>query len=210
MLMNVSPASAHIGQYCLKNQRTTMRTRSTTCVALVLTTSILLSCGSPPPQGEAAASASSAAPVGGGQSTVADDQSQKNVVGIAVGSKDHSTLVTAVKAAELVDALSNAGPFTVFAPTNAAFNALPAGTVEGLLKPEKKSDLQDILQYHVAVGVFKPEMLRDGQSLGMVNGGNVKFSVKDGAVMVNGAHIVATVPASNGLVCVIDKVLLPG
>ena len=146
----------------------------------------------------------------GGQSTVQDDQSQKNVVGIAVGSKDHTTLVTAVIAAELVDVLSNAGPFTVFAPTNAAFAALPAGTVEGLLKPEKKSDLQDILQYHVAVGVFKPEMLRDGQRLGMVNGGNVKFSVKDGQVMINDAHIVATVPASNGLVCVIDKVLLPG
>jgi len=147
--------------------------------------------------------------VGGGQSTVQDDQSQKNVVGVAAGSADHTTLVTAVKAAELVDALSNAGPFTVFAPTNAAFSALPAGTVEGLLKPEKKSDLQDILQYHVAVGVFKPENMHDGQSLGMVNGGNVKFSVKDGQVMINDAHIIATIPASNGLVCVIDKVLLP-
>lgn len=145
----------------------------------------------------------------GGQSTVVDDVSQKNVVGIAVGSADHSTLVTAVKAAELVDALSNAGPFTVFAPTNAAFDALPAGTVDGLLKPEKKADLQDILQYHVAVGVFKPEMLRDGQSLGMVNGDNVKFTVKDGQVMINDAKVIATVPASNGLVCVIDKVLLP-
>ena len=76
---------------------------------------------------------------------VKDDLSQKNVVGVAVGSPDHSTLVTAVKAAELVDALSNAGPFTVFAPTNAAFDALPAGTVEGLLEPAKKSDLQDVL-----------------------------------------------------------------
>jgi len=81
-----------------------------------------------------------------GQSGVQDDQSQKNVVQVAVGSKDHTTLVTAVKAAELVDALSNAGPFTVFAPTNAAFDKLPAGTVDGLLKPEKKEDLADILQ----------------------------------------------------------------
>ena len=72
-----------------------------------------------------------------GQSAVQDDQSQKNVVQVAIGSKDHSTLVTAVKAAELVDALSNAGPFTVFAPTNAAFDKHPAGTVEGLLKPDK-------------------------------------------------------------------------
>lgn len=177
--------------------------------ALALVTTVLLAaCGAPDPG--AAPPADATAPPAGGQSTVVDEQSQKNVVGIAVGSADHSTLVTAVKAAELVDALSNAGPFTVFAPTNAAFAALPAGTVEGLLKPEKKGDLQDILQYHVAVGVFKPEMLRDGQSLGMVNGGNVKFTVKDGQVMINDAHIVATVPASNGIVCVIDKVLLPG
>jgi uncharacterized surface protein with fasciclin (FAS1) repeats len=145
----------------------------------------------------------------GGQSTVQDDLSQKNVVGVAVNSKDHTTLVAAVTAAELVDVLSNAGPFTVYAPVNAAFDALPAGTVEGLLKPEKKADLQDILQYHVFVGVVKPEMIRDGQSLNMVNGSNVKFTVKDGKVMVNDATILASVPASNGIVCVIDKVLLP-
>ena len=76
---------------------------------------------------------------------------------IAVSSPDHSTLVEAVKAAELVDALSNAGPFTVFAPVNAAFDKLPAGTVEGLLKPDQKTNLQDILEFHVAVGVYKTE-----------------------------------------------------
>lgn len=157
---------------------------------------------------DASATLSAEAP-DGGQSTVQDDQSQKNVVGIAVGSADHTTLVAAVKAAELVDALSNAGPFTVFAPTNAAFDALPAGTVEGLLKPEKKADLQDILQYHVAVGVFKPAMLRDGQTLGMVNGSNAKITLNDGKVMINDAIIVASVPASNGIVHVIDKVILP-
>ncbi len=186
----------------------TLRTFQWSIALMGLTT--LLSCGENPAAATGSALEAAATPADGGQSTVVDEQSQKNVVGIAVGSADHSTLVTAVKAAELVDALSNAGPFTVFAPTNAAFAALPAGTVEGLLKPEKKGDLQDILQYHVAVGVFKPEMLRDGQSLGMVNGGNVKFTVKDGQVMINDAHIVATVPASNGIVCVIDKVLLPG
>ena len=82
---------------------------------------------------------------GGGQSAVKDDVSQKNVVQVAMGSKDHTTLVAAVKAADLVDVLSNAGPFTVFAPTNAAFDKLPAGTLDGLLKPEKKEDLADIL-----------------------------------------------------------------
>lgn len=145
-----------------------------------------------------------------GQSGVQDDASQKNVVQVAVGSKDHTTLVTAVKAAELVDALSNAGPFTVFAPTNAAFDKLPAGTVEGLLKPEKKDALTDILQYHVSVGVYKAESLQDGQVLGQVNGGNITVSKKDGKIMLNGtATIVASVPASNGIIHVIDGVLLP-
>lgn len=147
---------------------------------------------------------------GSGQSGVKDDASQKNVVQIAIGSKDHTTLVAAVKAAELVDALSNAGPFTVFAPTNAAFNKLPAGTVDGLLKPEKKADLQDILQYHVSVGVYKAESLQDGQILGQVNGGNITVTKKDGKIFLNGtATIVASIPASNGIIHVIDGVLLP-
>jgi uncharacterized surface protein with fasciclin (FAS1) repeats len=144
-----------------------------------------------------------------GQSTVQDNDSQKDVVKVAAGSADHTTLVTAVKAASLVDVLSNAGPFTVFAPTNAAFEKLPPGTVEGLLKPDKKEALQDILQYHVAVAVYKPEMFQDGQVISMANGGSVTIGVKDGKVTVNGANIIATVPASNGIVHVIDAVLLP-
>lgn len=170
---------------------------------------LVAGCGGSTEPETAAAPVAQTAAKEGGQSTVEDNDSQKNVVAVAVGSKDHTTLVAAVKAAELVDALSNAGPFTVFAPTNEAFAALPAGTVDGLLKPEKKNDLIDILQYHVAVGVYKPESFRDGQVLGMVNGGNVTLHVKDGQVMVNDAKIIGTVPASNGLVCVIDKVLLP-
>ncbi|HAD15138.1 MAG TPA: fasciclin [Saprospirales bacterium] len=155
------------------------------------------------------AGSDTAAAVDGGQSSVQDNDSQKDIVKVAVGSKDHTTLVTAVKAAELVDVLSNAGPFTVFAPTNAAFEKLPAGTVEGLLKPDKKDALADILQYHVAVAVFKPEMFTDGQVLSMANGGNVTMGVKDGKITVNGANIIATVPASNGIIHVIDNVLLP-
>lgn len=145
-----------------------------------------------------------------GQSGVQDDASQKNVVQVAIGSKDHTTLVAAIKAAELVDALSNAGPFTVFAPTNAAFDKLPAGTVDGLLKPEKKEDLTDILQYHVSVGVYKAEALQDGQSLGQVNGSNITVTRKDGKILLNGtATIIASIPASNGIIHVIDGVLLP-
>lgn len=143
-----------------------------------------------------------------GQSGVQDDASAKNVVQIASGSKDHTTLVAAVKAADLVNALSNAGPFTVFAPTNDAFAALPAGTVDGLLKPESKDALIDILQYHVSVGVFKTENMSDGQSIGQVNGGNIIISKREGKIFVNGnAEIKATIPASNGIIYVIDKVL---
>jgi uncharacterized surface protein with fasciclin (FAS1) repeats len=156
----------------------------------------------------AATTTDNAAPTG--QSGVKDDASAKNVVQVAVGSKDHTTLVAAVKAAALVDALSNAGPFTVFAPTNAAFDKLPAGTVDGLLKPEKKDDLTDILQYHVSVGVFKPEMFQDGQVIGQVNGGNITITKKADGIYVNGtAKIIASIPASNGIVHVIDGVLLP-
>ena len=145
-----------------------------------------------------------------GQSAVVDDQSQKNVVQVAVSSKDHTTLVTAIKAGELVDALSNAGPFTVFAPTNDAFNKLPAATVEGLLKPESKETLIDILQYHVSLGVFKMDALKDGQSIGQVNGDNIKITKKAGVLYVNGtAKIIASIPASNGIIHVIDGVLLP-
>jgi uncharacterized surface protein with fasciclin (FAS1) repeats len=97
----------------------------------------------------------------------------------------------------------------VFAPTNEAFNKLPAGTVESLLKPESKDDLANILQYHVSLGVFKAESFTDGQVLGQVNGNDITISVKDGKVMINGAKIVASVPASNGIIHVIDGVLLP-
>ena len=146
----------------------------------------------------------------GGQEAVQDDESQKDVVKIAVGSKDHTTLVAALKQAELVTSLSNAGPFTVFAPTNAAFDKLPAGVLDGLMKDDKKADLQNILQYHVAVAVYKAENLTDGQVIGQANGDNITINVKDGKVMVNGtANIVASVPASNGIIHVIDAVLLP-
>lgn len=158
----------------------------------------------------ATAASSTEQAASGGQENVQDDESEKNVVKVAMGSKDHTTLVAAVKQAELVTALSNAGPFTVFAPTNAAFDALPAGTVEGLMKDEKKADLQNILQYHVTLSALNASSFVDGQTLGMVNGDNVTVSVKDRKVTLNGnAHIVASIPASNGMIHVVDAVLLP-
>ena len=146
----------------------------------------------------------------GGQESVSDDESMKDVVKIAVGSNDHTTLVKALKQAELVTALSNAGPFTVFAPVNAAFDKLPEGTLDGLMKDDKKAELQDILQYHVALAVYRTENMQDGQVIGQANGDNITLNVKDGKVMVNNsANIVASIPASNGIIHVVDAVLLP-
>ncbi|MGZ5243668.1 MAG: fasciclin domain-containing protein [Bacteroidia bacterium] len=150
-----------------------------------------------------------AAGIGGGQSAVNDDVSAKDIVKVAIASPDHTTLVKAVQAADLVNSLANAGPFTVFAPVNAAFEALPAGTVENLLKPENKDALADILQYHVTVSTYDIDRLTDGQTLGQVNGQNVTVHVKDGKTMINDATILASVKASNGIVHVVDKVLLP-
>jgi uncharacterized surface protein with fasciclin (FAS1) repeats len=145
-----------------------------------------------------------------GQSAVEDNESAKDVVKVAASSKDHTTLVAAIKQAELVDALSNAGPFTVFAPTNAAFDKLPKEVLADLMKPENKEKLQDILQYHVYVGNLGIELMQDGQTLNEVNGGNITISKKDGKIMLNNsATIIASIPASNGTIHVIDAVLLP-
>jgi len=132
------------------------------------------------------------------------------VVDIAVGSADHTTLVAAVKAADLVTTLSGAGPFTVFAPTNAAFSALPAGTVDNLLKPENKADLTAVLTYHVVPGTLKAADLKDGQKLKTVNGVELTVTIKDGKVMIDGANVTAAdLTAGNGVVHVLDAVVLP-
>lgn len=145
-----------------------------------------------------------------GQSGVKDDVSNPNIVQVAISSPDHTTLVAAVKAAELVDALSNAGPFTVYAPTNAAFEKLPKGTVESLLEPEKKADLKSILEYHTYVGVLKTTYMNDGQQFEQVSGQKISITIKDGKTFVNGtSEIIASIPTSNGIIHVINEVLLP-
>ncbi len=144
-----------------------------------------------------------------GQSGVIDETSNPNIVQTAAKSPDHSTLVTAVKAAGLVDALSNAGPFTVFAPTNAGFDKLPAGTVEGLLQPEKKNDLVDILSYHTYVGVLKTDYMQDGQEFEMVTPKKIKITKNGDKTLVNGYEILSSIETSNGIIHVIDNVLLP-
>ncbi len=144
-----------------------------------------------------------------GQAFIEDDGSAPNVLQIAMGSPDHTTLVAAVQAANLENSLVNAGPLMVFAPTNEAFNALPAGTVEDLLKPENKDALANILKYHVTPGNYSKEFLKKFKKLGQANSQDVMIEVKGDDVYVGGALIIASIPAGNGIVHVIDKVLLP-
>jgi uncharacterized surface protein with fasciclin (FAS1) repeats len=147
---------------------------------------------------------------------------QKTVVDVAVGSKAHTTLVAAVKAADLVGTLQSAGPFTVFAPTNEAFAKLPKGTVETLLKPENKSTLTTILTYHVVAGNLDAaavvKAINDGKgkvTLKAVSGGTLTASLKNGKVILTDekggtATVTATdLKAGNGVVHVIDAVVLP-
>lgn len=138
------------------------------------------------------------------------EEVSNDVVDIAISSPDHTTLVAAVQAAGLVETLKGEGPFTVFAPTNAAFEALPAGTVESLLTPEKKADLSAILTYHVVAGSVMAADLTDGQKVTTVQGEELTVSIKDGKVMINGANVTtADLSGSNGVVHVIDAVLMP-
>jgi uncharacterized surface protein with fasciclin (FAS1) repeats len=143
-----------------------------------------------------------------GQDAVQDDESQPNILQIAAGSPDHQILATAVAKAELTHVLANNGPLTVFAPTDEAFGKLPAGTVETLIKPENKATLQQIITYHAAPGTFDVDGLKDGMSLYVATGDNLKVEVREDGTYVGGGKILGTVKASNGIVHVVDKVLL--
>jgi uncharacterized surface protein with fasciclin (FAS1) repeats len=167
-----------------------------------------------------------------GQSSIAQDKAvmvggaemypTKNIVENAVNSKDHTTLVAAVKAAGLVETLSSEGPFTVFAPVNKAFDALPEGTVETLLKPENKKALAGVLTYHVVAGKVSAadvlKLIKDNKGKAVVptvNGGELTFTTDGGKVYVTDANgnkatvTIANVYQSNGVIHVIDTVLLP-
>ena len=146
----------------------------------------------------------------------------KNIVENAVNSKDHTTLVAAVKAAGLVETLQGAGPFTVFAPTNAAFDMLPKGTVENLVKPENKGTLTTVLTYHVVAGKWSAadlqRMVKDGKGMATVKtvqGGELTVMEKDGSLWIKDAKggtakvSIKDVNQSNGVIHVIDHVLMP-
>lgn len=135
---------------------------------------------------------------------------EMTIVDTAVSAGSFNTLVAAVKAADLVDTLNGAGPFTVFAPTDEAFAKLPAGTVEDLLKPENKAKLQGILTYHVVSGKVMAGDVVGLDSAKTVNGQSLTITKKDGAVMVDNAKVIKTdILCSNGVIHVIDTVVLP-
>lgn len=136
--------------------------------------------------------------------------SKKDIVDTAVAAGDFKTLAAALQAAGLVDTLKGAGPFTVFAPTDEAFAKLPAGTVEDLLKPENKQKLVSILTYHVVAGDVMAKDVLELSEAKTVNGKEVKIMVEGGKVMVGGANVTKTdIKCSNGVIHVIDSVLLP-
>jgi uncharacterized surface protein with fasciclin (FAS1) repeats len=135
--------------------------------------------------------------------------SSNTIVDVASGNKSFTTLVTAIKAAGLVETLSGKGPFTVFAPTDEAFKALPKGTLEMLLKPENKAKLVKVLTYHVVAGKVMAKDVKPG-NVKTVEGATFAVKTMGGKVMVNTANVTQTdIPASNGVIHVIDKVILP-
>lgn len=137
----------------------------------------------------------------------ANGENGKDIVEIAIGSKDHSTLVTAVKAAELVETLQGPGPYTVFAPTNDAFAKLPKETIPSLLKPENKKSLVSILEHHTAAPKYDPDVLAGLTELDMVDGPKLKVENKNGHIFVDGNEIKTAILAKNGIVYIIDSVL---
>jgi len=184
-------------------------------VAAIATSFAFTSCG-----GGEQASAPEAAPVKQtevkthGQAGVVDEDSQANILNIAIGSPDHTTLVAAVQAAHIEDVLVNAGPLTVFAPTNDAFAKLPEGTVETLLKPENIDKLKGALVMHAAPGNFDERGLRKearkGRKLYMASGDYLTVVVDENDdIYVGGAKVLGFAPASNGMVVVVDALVDP-
>src|SRR5688500_17448421 len=144
------------------------------------------------------------------QAASAGETAKKDVVDTAVAAGKFNTLAAALKAAGLVDTLKGDGPFTVFAPTDDAFARLPEGALASLLKPENKEQLRGVLTYHVVPGRAMAADLKDGQAVKTVNGKSVSVQIQGGKVMVGDATVTQSdIPASNGVIHVIDTVLMP-
>ncbi len=178
-------------------------------VALFFTLFLFIGCKNEPNPSPSKSSPNETSEEKTGQAFIEDDEARPNVLQIAIGSADHTTLVAAVQAAELENALVNAGPLMVFAPTNDAFAALPEGTVDNLLKPENKDQLAHILKHHVTPGNYSKDFLKKFKKLGQASNGYVTVEVKGDDVFVGGAKILGSVSAGNGIVHVVDKVIIP-
>jgi len=178
-----------------------MRIRSTLVVAAAAVALVAAGCGDD--EDNASSTPSQAAPA-------MPSQQPQDIVALAQGNAQLSTLVAAVTAADLGPTLKGKGPYTVFAPTNAAFDGLPAGALDKLLEPASKKQLAGVLTYHVVPGEVMAADLRDGQKLETVNGETLTVRVKGDEVTVGGAKVVQPdVDASNGVVHVVDGVLQP-
>lgn len=180
-----------------------------TLTALLLSVILVLTIGCKSDAGDAQTESQTPMPGSMGQAGVSDDESQPDILKIAVGSKDHKTLTAAVVAAGLENSLANAGPFTVFAPTDAAFAKLPAGTVESLVKPENVDKLSTILYHHLLTSALDESHFTDGQVVTMFDGTPVTMSKGANGWTIDGAKIVGSVRASNGWVHVVDGVVVP-
>lgn len=182
-------------------------------IIAIIVGAMVFACSSPSQNIESGEAATGAKTHPKGQASVVDDVSAKNILQVAATSEAHTTLVAAVQAAAIEHVLVNAGPLTVFAPTNAAFEALPPGTVEDLLKPENKTQLATILTRHAAPGSFNLEGLRKearkGRKLYMATGDYLEVEVQGEDVIVGGAKVVGTIQTSNGIINVVEQVILP-
>lgn len=174
--------------------------------SLLLACALLLSCS--PGNQQSGSNTKSSSASNHGQAGIVDEDSKPNILQIAKKSDDHTTLAAAIEAAGIQNVLVNAGPLTVFAPHNAAFEKLPDGTVEDLLKPENKQKLAKILTSHASPANLKESQLTDGRQIYLATGQYVEVERKDGEIYVNGAKVLGTVDASNGYIHVVDKVFL--
>lgn len=138
-----------------------------------------------------------------------DGSEGQDIVEVASGSKDHTSLVTAIKAAELVATLTGPGPYTIFAPTNAAFAKVPKATLDNLFKPENKADLKALLEHHAAAPAYRIDVLAGMNEVDMVDGPKLKVTSKGGLLFVDDVEIKAAINAKNGVIYVIDSVLVP-
>lgn len=178
-------------------------------IGLVMLISIVLvGCGNAESDSEEASQSRTLSASSTGQSGVVDDESKAHILRIAKESPDHTILAQAIEAAGIENVLVNPGPLTVFAPVDEAFEALPEGTVEDLMKPENKKKLAKILTSHASPASLSQDQLADGMNVYLATGQYVQSEEKDGDVYINDAKILSTLEASNGKVHVIDQVFM--